>query len=259
MSKKILRQIQNLSSDQNTEKMDSSHVFNENVSVKDTIVTVKDKPIPDGDTVNASEQSVNPDKETVAPDPDTVNGDEQSVHGNENDTVNRDEDNVNPDKETVAPDPDTVNGDEQSVHANAETVTPDNYNVNPDEEILNPDYVHIIVPVKTEQIDPEDVKPNVQQCVLHGNSAITEQSAELFSDCTIKKEESQDDPGLNDSLISVKGRLSDEVTGKSFEELVTAADNGKQEDVDVDVSLYTDSAQMLQADDKNTQYSGNNY
>ena len=49
------------------------------------------------------------------------------------------------------------------------------------------------------------------------------------------------------------------MTGKSFEELVNAADNGKQEDVDVDVSLYTDSAQTLQADDKNTQYSGNNY
>ena len=47
--------------------------------------------------------------------------------------------------------------------------------------------------------------------------------------------------------------------GRSFAELVTAADNGKQEDVDVDVSLYTDLAQTLQADDKNTQYLGNNF
>ena len=112
--------------------------------------------------------------------------------------------------------------------------------------------------MKTEEIDPEDVKPNVQQCVLHGNSAFSDQSGELFSEVPIKKEEPEEDSGLNDSLISVKGKLSDEVTGMSFAELVTAADNGKQEDVDVDVSLYTDSAQMLQADNKNTQYSGNN-
>ena len=202
MSKKILTQIKDLSSDQNTEKTDSSHVFNENVSVKDTIVTVKEKPIPNADTVNAHEQSV---------------------------------------------------------HGNAESVTPDNYNVNPDEQIVNPDDICVIVPVKTEEIDPEDVKPNVQQCVLHGNSAISDQSGELFSEVPIKKEESEDDPGLNDSSISVKGKLSDEVTGRSFAELVTTADNGKQEDADVHVSLYTDSAQTLQADDKNTQYSGNNF
>ena len=171
--------------------------------------------------------------------------------------MNYNEDNVNPDKETVTPDPDTVNADEQSVHGYAETVTPDNYNVNPDEQIVNPDDVRVIVPVKTEQIDPEDVKPNVQQCVLHGNSAISDQS-ELFSEVPIKKEENEEESGMNDSPISVKGKLSDEVTGMSFAELVTAADNGKQEDVDVDVSFYTDSAQMLQADDKNTQYSGNN-
>ena len=189
MSKKLLREIQNLSSDQNTEKIDSSHVFNENVSVKDTVVTVKDKPIPNGDTVNASEQSVNPQTETVAPDLDTVNGDEQSIH------------------------------------ANAETVNPENDNVNPDEDMFNGNHVRIIVPVKTEKIEPEDVKPNLEESVLHVNSAVTEQSAELFSDCTIKKEESQDDPGINDSPISVKGRLSDEVTGNSFQELVNAADN----------------------------------
>ena len=211
-------------------------MFNENVSVKDTVVTVKEKPIPDADTVNAPEQS---------------------VHGNEHETVNRDEDNVDPDKETVTSNADTVNADEQSVHGNAETVTPDNYNVNLDEQIVNPDDVRVIVPTKTEEIDPKDVKPNVQQCVLHGNSAVSDQSGELFSEVPIKKEESEDDPGLNDSSISVKGKLSDEVTGRSFAELVTATDNGKQEDVDVDVSLYTDSAQMLQADDKNTQYSGN--
>ena len=212
-------------------------MFNENVSVKDTILTVKEKPIPDADTLNSPEHS---------------------VHGNEHKTVNRNEDNVNLDKETVTPDADTVNVDEQSVHGYAETVTPNNYNVNPDEQIVNPNDVHVIVPVKTEQIDPEDVKPNVQQCVLHGNSAISDQSGELFSEVPIKKEKNEDDSGMNDSPISVKGKLSDEVTGMSFAELVTTADNGKQEDVDVDVSFYTDSAQMLQADNKNTQYSGNN-
>ena len=237
MPKKILRQIKDLSSDQNMEKMDSSHVFNENVSVKDTVLTVKEKPIPDADTLNSPKHS---------------------VHGNEHETVNRNEDNVNPDKETVTPDADTVNADEQSVHGYAETVTPDNYNVNLDEQIVNPNDVCVIVPVKTEQIDPEDVKPNVQQCVLHGNSAVSDQNGELFSEVPIKKEENKDDSGMNDSPISVKGKLSDEVTGMSFAELVTTADNGKQEDVDVDVSFYTDSAQTLQADDKNTQYSGNN-
>ena len=92
MDKKILRQIKDLSSDQNTEKTDSSHVFNENVSVKDMVVTVKEKPIPDADTVNSPEHS---------------------VHGNEHETVNHDEDNVNPDKVTVTPNADTVNADEQ--------------------------------------------------------------------------------------------------------------------------------------------------
>ena len=37
MSKKILKQIRDLSSNQNTEKMDSSNVCNDNVSVKDTV------------------------------------------------------------------------------------------------------------------------------------------------------------------------------------------------------------------------------
>ena len=139
MSKKVLRQIKDLSSDQTMEKTDSSHVFNKNVSVKDTILTVEEKPIPDADTPNSPEHS---------------------VHGNEHETVNHDEDNVNPDKETVTPDADTVNADEQIVHGYAETVTPDNYNVNPDEQIVNPDDVLVIVPVKTEQVDPEDVKPH---------------------------------------------------------------------------------------------------
>ena len=197
---------------------------------------------------------MNPDKDTVGPNSDTVNGNEESVHGNENDTENCDEVNVSPQKETVAPNLDTVNGDEHIIHANAETVTPENDNVNPDEDMLNGNHVHIIVQVKTEKIEPEDVKPNLEDSVLHVNFAVTEQSAELFSDCTIKKEESQDD-----SPISVNGRLSDEVTGNSFEQLVNAAANGKQEDVDVNVSLDTDSAQTLQADDKNTQYSGYNY
>ena len=47
------------------------------------------------------------------------------------------------------------------------------------------------------------------------------------------------------------------MTGRSFEEFVNGAENGKQENVVVDVSVYTDSAQTLQSDDKNTQYSGN--
>ena len=64
MSNKLLRELQNLSSELNTEKSDSSHVLNDNGSVKGAIVTVKDKPIPNGDNVNASEQSVNADKET---------------------------------------------------------------------------------------------------------------------------------------------------------------------------------------------------
>ena len=110
--------------------------------------------------------------------------------------------------------------------------------------------------MKTEE---EEVKPNVQECAVHRNSAVSNQSGELFSDVSIKKEESENDGELNDSSISVKGKLSDEVSGRSFDELVTTANNGKQEDVDVDVSVYTDSGQTLQADDKNTQYSGNTF
>ena len=185
--------MKDMSSDKNSKKMDSSHVFNESVIVKDTIVIEKDKPVPDDDTVNADEQTVHPNEETVYPDQQTVNPNDESV----------------------------------------------------------------IVSVITEQNGEEDVKPNVQQLLLNGDSAISDKSCELFSELPIKKEDSEEDPGHDDSSISVKGKLSDEVTGRSFAELVTATENGKQEDVDVDVSLYTDSTQMLQADDKNTQYSGN--
>ena len=72
-----------MSSDQNTEKADSSNVCNDNVSVKDTIVTVKEEHIPDVDTVN-SPQDI--------------------AHGNEQDSVNLDEHNSNHDKDTVSPD-----------------------------------------------------------------------------------------------------------------------------------------------------------
>ena len=143
-------------------------------------------------------------------------------------------------------DTDTVNTDQQTSHGNAETVTPDKDNVHGDEDNVNPDEVRVIVPVKIEE---EEVKPNVQECAVYGNSAVSNQSSELFSDVSIKKEDSEDNAELNDSSISVKGKLLDEVSGRSFDELVTAANNGKQEDVNVDVSLYTDSAQTLQADD----------
>ena len=124
---------------------------------------------------------------------------------------------------------------------------------------MHADDVSVMVPVKTEVIDPEDVKPNVQECAVHGNSAISNQSGELFSECQIKKEENEEESGLNESSISVKGRLSDEVSGTSFAELVSTAENGKEESVDVDVSFYTNSCQTLKADNKNTQYSGNNF
>ena len=159
-------------------------------------------------------------------------------------------------KEKPITDGETVNTDQQSVHDNAETVTPDKDNVHADEDNVNPNEVRVIVPVKIKQ---EDKKPNVQDCAVHGNSAVSNQSGELFLDVAIKKEDSEDDPELNDSSMSVKGKLSDEVSGRSFAELVTAANNGKQEDVDVDVSLYTDSAQTLQVDDNNTQYSGTKF
>ena len=79
--------------------------------------------------------------------------------------------------------------------------------------------------VKTEQNGEEDVKPNVQQLLLNGDSAITDKSCELFLELPIKKEDSEEDPGHDDSSISVKGKLSDEVTGRSFAELVTATEN----------------------------------
>ena len=274
MSKKILRQIRDLSSDQNTEKTDSSNVCNDNVTVKDSVVTVKEKAIPDADTVNSpehiahgndqdtvnrDEDNCNDNKDTVSPNADTGNSPEDIAHGNEPETVHGDGDKCSHEKDTVTPDSNTVNADEQIVHGNAETVTPDNYNVNPDEDIVNSDDLHVIVLVKTEVIDPADVKPNVQECALHGNSAVSNQSGELFLEVEIKKEENEEESGLNESSISVKGRLLDEVSGTSFAELVSAAENGKEESVDVDVSFYTDSCQTLKANDKNTQYSGNNF
>ena len=310
MSKKILKQIRDLSSDQNMEKTDRSNVCNNNVSVKDTVVTVKEEHIPDADTVNSpqdiahgnDQDSVNPDednsnhdKDTVSPNAESEISPEDIAHGNEPETVNVDEENCNPDKDTVIPDGDTVhspehilngnepetghgnehkcaldkdtvtldtntvNEDEQSVHGNAQSVTEDNVNVNLDGDTVHADDVGVMVPVKTEVIDPEDVKPNVQECAVHGNSAVSNQSGELFSECQIKKEENEEESGLNESSISVKGRLSDEVSGTSFAELVSTTENGKEESVDVDVSFYTDSCQMLKADDKNTQYSGNNF
>ena len=273
MSKKILKQIRDLSSDQNTEKTDISNVCNDNVSVKDTIVTVKEEHIPDADTVNSpqdiahgnepetvnvDEENCNPNKDTVIPDGDTVHSPEHIINGNEPETGHGDEHKCAHNKDTVTPDTDTVNADEQSVHGNAQSVTEDNVNVNPDGDTVHANDVGVMDPVKTEVIDPEDVKPNVQECAVHGHSAISHQSGELFSECQIKKEENEEESGLNESSISVKGRLLDEVSGTSFAELVSTAENGKEESVDVDVSFYTNSYQTLKVDDKNTQYSGNN-
>ena len=221
--KKRWSQITDMSSDKNSIKADSSHSLNESVMVKDTVVSEKHKAIPNDDTVNA---------------------DEQTVHLNE---------------ETVNPDEETVNPDAESVNPNEETVNPNAEGVNPSKQTVNPNAESEIVSVKTKKYDEEDVKPNVQQVLFNGDSAICDKSHELFSELPIKKEESEEDAGHDDSSISVKGKLSDELTGRSFVELVTAAENGKQEDVGVDVSLYTDSAQMLQADDKNTQYLGNSF
>ena len=97
MSKKILKQIRDLSSDQNTENTDSSYVFNDNVSVKDTIVTVKEEHIPDADTVN-SPQDI--------------------AHGNDQDSVNPDEQNSNHDKDTVSPDAESEISPEDIAHGN---------------------------------------------------------------------------------------------------------------------------------------------
>ena len=169
---------------------------------------------------------------------------------------NTDEKSAEGNAETVTHDNNTGNTDKQTSEGNAETVTPDKDNFHGYVDNVNTDEVCVIVPVKTEE---EEVKPNMQECAVHGNSAVSNQSGELFSDVSIKKEESENDGELNDSSISVKGKLSDEVSGRSFDELVTAANNGKQEDVDVDVSVYTDSVQTLQADDKNTQFSGNTF
>ena len=209
--------------------------------------------------MNVDEENCNPHKDTVIPDGDTVHSPEHILNGNEPETGHGDEHKCAHYKDTVTPNTDTVNADEQSVHGNAQSVTEDNVNVNPDGDTVHADDVGVMVPVKTEVIDPEDVKPNVQECAVHGNSAISNQSGELFSECQIKKEKNEEESGLNESSISVKGRLSDEVSGTSFAELVSTAENGKEESVDVDVSFYTDSCQMLKADDKNTQYSGNNF
>ena len=263
-----------MSSDQNTEKADSSNVCNNNVSVKDTVVTVKEEHIPDVDTVNSpqdiahgnepetvnvDEENCNPDRDTVIPDGDTVHSPEHIINGNELETGHGDEQKCAYNKDTVTPDTDTVNADEQSVHGNAQSVTEDNINVNLDGDTVHVNDVGVMDPVKTEVIDPEDVKPNVQECAVHGNSAVSNQSGKLFLECQIKKETNEEESGLNESSISVKGRLLDEVSGMSFAELVSATENGKEESVDVDVSFYTDSCQTLKADDKNTQYSGNNF
>ena len=133
MSKKILKQIRDLSSDQITEKTDSSNVWNDNVSVKDTVVTVKDKHIPDADTVNSpadiahgndqdtvnlDEHKSNHDKDTVSPDVDSENSPEEIAHGNESETVNVDEENCNHDKDTVIPDGDTVHSPKHILNVN---------------------------------------------------------------------------------------------------------------------------------------------
>ena len=232
--KNKLMNIQDVSSDQSNGKANRDHVSNENV-------TAKEKPITDTYSGNTDEKSAEGNAETVTHDNNTGNTDQQTSEGN---------------AETVTPDNNTGHNDQHSAEGNAETVTPDKDNVHGYVDNVNTDEVCVIVPVKTKE---EEVKPNVQECVVHGNSAVSNQSGELFSDVSIKKEESENDGELNDSSISVKGKLSDEVSGRSFDELVTATNNGKQEDVDVDVSVYTDSAQTLQVDDKNTQYSGNTF
>ena len=55
LSKKRLSQIKDMSSDKNSKKTKSSHVFNESDNVKGTVVSEKDNPIPDDETVNADE------------------------------------------------------------------------------------------------------------------------------------------------------------------------------------------------------------
>ena len=206
--------------------------------------------------MNANKETVNTDKETVNPNQESVNHNEETVNADQ-ETVNTDKDTVKPNEESVNPDQESVNPNQESVNPDQETVNADQETVKPDEETVNGHEESEIVSVKTEPNDEENVKPNVQQLVLKGDSAVSDKSCELFSENDIKKEDSEEDGGHDESSISVKGRLSDEVTASSFAELVTAAENGKQEDVDVDVSLYTDSAEMLQADEKNTQYSGN--
>ena len=142
---------------------------------------------------------------------------------------------------------------------NEETVNPNEETDNPDEETVNGHQEPATVSVKKEKNDEQDVKPNVDKSLLNGNSAFSDNSFDLFSKHPIKMEDNKEDSEHDDSSISVKGKLSDKVTGRSFEEFVNVTENGKQEDVDVDVSVYINSAQTLQADDKNTQYSGNFY
>ena len=239
--KKKLINIQDVSSDQSNGTANSGHVSNENV-------TAKEKPMTDTKTGNTDQQTSEGNAETVTPDNNTGKTDQQTSEGNaetvtpDNNTGKTDQQTSEGNAETVTPDNNTGNTDQQTSEGNAETVTPNKDNVHGDEDHVNPDEVRVIIPVKIEE---EEVKPNVQECAVHGNSAINNQSGELFSDVSIKKEESEDNAELNDSSISVKGKLSDEVSGRSFDELVMAANNGKQEDVDVDVSVYTDSAQTL--------------
>ena len=52
-----------------------------------------------------------------------------------------------------------------------------------------------------------------------------------FQMCQLKRKRVKIMLNLTYSLISVKGKLLDEVSSRSFDELVTAANNGKQEDV----------------------------
>ena len=84
-SKKKVSAITDTSSDKNSEKSNSSHVFKETENVKETIVSEKDNPNPDDDHVNAHGNSVNSnaemvnlEEETVIPNEQTVNLDEET-------------------------------------------------------------------------------------------------------------------------------------------------------------------------------------
>ena len=51
------------------------------------------------------------------------------------------------------------------------------------------------------------MKPNVDKSLLNGNSAISDNSFDLFSKHPIKTEDKKDDSGHDDSSISVKGNV----------------------------------------------------